>query len=487
MLNTDDTIVAVSTAAGTGRRAIVRLSGPQAGALAEKVFAPRVRGPSRDPAHGLARMSGFRWTDGVVRVGSGAAELPARAYVFRKPRSYTRQDVVELHVPGSPAATASLVSRLVDAGARPAGPGEFTARAFFAGRIDLSQAEAVADIVNAADDAQLRSAMDALGGRVGRLCRQTAAKITDALAAVEASIDLADEHIELDRPGDLAERLEEIARETRAVADSAADTAETADRPRAVIAGRPNVGKSSLLNALTGTDRAIVSALAATTRDVLSASMTLGCPVSNAPRAQVAVLVQDVAGFAEAPDSLAAAADSAARRAVAAADVILFVVDSGAKEFGPDRELLDEVRAANPRAPLMLLANKADLLAPDDAPAGIDDLAGPAGAAARAVSAVDGSGLEKLKADLAGLLGLSVDRPGDALGLHARQKRCLHACAAGVRRAAELLAPAAEVADVAELAAVELREALSQVGRISGQVVTEDVLGRIFERFCVGK
>ena len=235
-----------------------------------------------------------------------------------------------------------------------------------------------------------------------------------------------------------------------------------------------------MLNALTGADRAIVSALAGTTRDVLSASMDLADGA--------VVLLQDLAGFVSgAPGgSPAAAADSLARRAMARADVILFVVDASVACSDAEIELLGEARGANPRAPLLLLANKCDLVGADDI-AALGKLGELAGAPPQAVSALKALGLDVLKARLGELMDLGAHRAGQAMGLHVRQKRALEACGAAARRAADLIAPAAEVADVAELAAVELREALAQLGQISGQVVTEDILGRIFQRFCVGK
>ena len=474
MYPTDDTIAAISTAAGAAARAVIRLSGPDAFALAGRVFAPA------DGA--LADLPGFRSAGGLLRLAGCGVQLPARAYVFRAPRSYTRQDVVELHVPGPAVVANLLLDALLAAGARPAGPGEFTARAFFSGRLGLAAAEAVADVIDAASDAQLRSALAGLGGRVERLCRPASDALTDALATVEASIDFAEEDIELAAPGDLAAAVADQADRLADAARHAADLPERRRAPTAVLAGRPNVGKSSLLNALTGEDRAIVSALAGTTRDVLGAPLRL--PGGSE------VTLQDAAGFGRADDPLAVAADTAARRAVEAADVLCFVLDVAAGATDSDAELLRTVVAANARAPVLLLANKADLRAgPRKMLPGprVSDLGGHR---LLWTSAVTGEGLDEARRAIAEQLHLGAAAGPEALGLHDRQKRCILSAATAADRAATLLRTAEQVADVAELAAVELRAALAELGKVSPEApgyVADDVLARIFTRFCVGK
>jgi len=506
-VNPDDTIVAISTAAGDAARAIVRLSGPEAIALAGRVFA------GSDGAD-IQTLPGFRRVDGIVSFGGGenhisdlsvssvAVVLPSAAYVFRGPRSFTRQDVVELHIPGSSVAAGALQAALESLGARRAQAGEFTARAFFSGRLDLSAAEAVADVIDAADDAQLRCATAALGGRVARLCADAAGEATDVLALVEASIDFAEEGIELAQPADAGGRLTALAGRLEELAVAAADMPENFRTPHVVMCGLPNAGKSSLLNALAGSERAIVSPIAGTTRDVLSAQIVL--------EGVGLVTLQDAAGFTADDDTMSQAANAAAQAAVRAADVVLLVGDvqdvlsadyADCRDF---KTLLARVRETNPRACTLVLWNKADLLAGGVATGGqaadsrldvteaclsalFEDEQTMGNASVLLTSAVTGQGLDELRKELAKRLGLEVSRSGQALGLHRRQKDSFLQAAQAARRGATLLLESTTLADAAELVAIELRDTLAHLGQVSGQAVTEDVLGRIFSRFCVGK
>jgi tRNA modification GTPase len=570
MFRTDDTIVAISTAAGNAARAIVRLSGPRAIQIASIVFTP--------VAGELAQAKGFTAHAGLVRFrGTGvppvscflggtdserteeegietnentregeeeeeektthgrdahATELPAIAYLFRGPRSFTRQDVVELHIPGAAVAASSLCAALIEAGARQAEGGEFTARAFFSGRIDLSQAQAVADIINAADAASLRCAVGNLGGNVYRICHGTASAVADALATVEASIDLADEQIQLDSPTAMAKRLAELSARAGAAARQAALVGDIADVPQVAIAGRPNAGKSSLVNALCGADRSIVSRLPGTTRDVLSAPLDLGpnqrvslldvagltsstripplsgantmrstgiLPVSRTgvpPVASSSVSSSSsssssaAAAHAVSFDSISSAADRAARNAIARADAIVFVIDAAGAPHDVlehDLTLLGAIRASNRHCPVMIAANKSDALSAAAIAATTAHLTQRTSLPVVATSCITGDGLPELKTRLADCLRTQAWRDGSTLALHQSQKRCLLLAGDAISRAVALLGDAGEIADVAELVAIELREALWQLGEISGQVVNEDILGRIFQRFCVGK
>lgn len=490
----DDTIVAVSSPPGRGVRGIVRLSGPEAPALAARVFACA-------DGRCATEVSGHRRVPGDVQLEDDA-RVPGELYVFRGPASYTRQDVVEIHTLGAPAVLAILLDRLTDAGARPAEPGEFTARAFFAGALDLTRVEGVAAVIHARNDAQLRAAEALLHGGLSRRSTRLRERLVDLLALVEAEIDFVEESISFVAAEQVFATIDAVAAEIDGLLRDAPSVERLAALPEIVLVGRPNAGKSTLFNRLTGIERAIASATAGTTRDVLCAPLAL-------PGGQA--MLTDVAGLAPEsvpPGDIAALAEEAARRAMATADVLVLVVDIS----DDPRATLDTLRPRLPREPDLVVAGKVDRLdvrtaatavrsletrtarpAPSHGHGGGKDepvrtAAGQPSETVIAVSALTGEGIETLRARLARLALVQSESHGaETLALSIRQRTALREAADALHRARGAMDASAEINEVAELLAMELREAVHALSLLIGEVTTEDLLGRIFSSFCIGK
>ena len=428
----DDTIAAAASAPGPGRRAVVRLSGPAARSVAESLGVPADLRPGRVRREVALRLSGI------------TSPLPADIYFWAGPASATGQDVVELHAVGSPPLVERLLADLIAAGARPARSGEFTLRAFLAGKKDLPQAEAVLGVIEAGSDADLHQALGQLAGGVTGPLAALRDDLLNLLADVEAALDFADEDVTfVERPDvlhRLAAGLAHLANLRRQL-----DARGVSGRPvRVALVGAPNAGKSSLFNALTGAD-VLVSEQAGTTRDYLTRTLDLG---------GVAVELTDTAGWAESAEPIAAQAQQLGRGAAAAADLLVWCVPAG------------EPFAGDPGGPTVRAATKADLHpAADGVPA----------------SVVRPGGLDALRAELAGRVA-ALARPPLAPSL----SRCRgHVeAAAGHLRAAHRHALEG---DPPELLAAALRAALDQIGELAGAVYTPDLLDRIFSRFCIGK
>ena len=442
-----DTIFALATSPGRAGIAVLRLSGPAAGG-ALRAFAGRLPPPRRAS---LARLrdpaSGEILDDGLM-------------LLFPAPRSFTGEEVAELHVHGGRAVIAALLAALARLpGLRLAEPGEFTRRAFENGRLDLTEAEGLADLVAAETEAQRRQALRQLEGELGRLYESWRERLLRALAQLEAEIDFPEEGL----PGDLRQRIaveaavlrEEIARH---LADDGRGE-RLRDGVAVAILGPPNAGKSSLMNALARREVAITAASAGTTRDVIEAALDLG---------GYPVVLADTAGLREAAEEVEAEGVRRARARAASADLRLVVVDaSRPQEAGALAGLIDRAT--------ILVANKIDL-APLDGAAWADALgAGPA----LRLSAHTGAGMEALLERL----GAEVARrfaPGATPAItRARHRQALEACRASLDRFAEASLP--------ELAAEDLRAATRALGRITGRVDVEDMLDIIFREFCIGK
>ena len=439
----NDTIVAIATAAGAGGVGIVRLSGPRAKAIGEALAGRRLR-----PRHAHHA----RFTD-----AAGEAIDDGIALWFRAPASFTGEEVVELQAHGSPVVLRQLVARCVGLGARQARPGEFSERAFLGGKLDLAQAEAVADLIAAGDLQAARAARRSLEGAFSRQVDALMARLLAIRVHVEAAIDFADEPLATLGGAQLRRQLAEAEAALAELLLQAERGRKLRDGLHVVLAGPPNAGKSSLLNALAGGERAIVTDIAGTTRDLLREVVRID---------GVELTLVDTAGLRDAGDAIEAEGIRRARAELGRADLALVVLDARDPQAG--RAAVAADLAGVPR--VLWLHNKVDLL--DPMPALGDD--------ALAVSARTGAGLDALHARLLALSG------GDA-GSGAFSARARHVDALA-RAAGHLREAAAELAlERLELAAEALLQAHDALGEIGGRVDADALLGEIFSTFCVGK
>lgn len=458
----DETIAAIATAVGEASLGVVRLSGPRAVLIADQMFRRTGGGRLADAATHTVQHG---W---VVDPATGADLDEALATVMRAPRSYTREDVVELSGHGGSVAVRRILAAALTAGARLAEPGEFTKRAFLNGRIDLAQAEAVLQLIRAAHDGASTAVLQQLRGGFSARLQSVRERLLTTLAHLEVHVDFPGEEHALWSTTVLDQTL-------AAIAGELARWLAAADRGRAqaagcltVICGRPNVGKSSLLNALLRRDRAIVTPVPGTTRDTLEELLMLeGMPLR----------LVDTAGVTDSADPVERAGVERSREALACADVALWVVD-GSEPLTPE----DHAVAALVQDRRTIVAmNKADLPARLNAEA-VRALAPSAPVVS--VAAREARGLEALEAQL-----LQLVHPGQAgdsdipLVTQLRHQQVLRETLDAVRRARTAVADQVSL----DLVAVEVREALDQLGMITGETASDELLTTIFSQFCIGK
>jgi tRNA modification GTPase len=453
-----DTIVAAATPPGRGGIAIVRVSGAAAPGIGERLL-------GQLPQPRIATTAQFRDRDGNAIDHGLALYFPA-------PQSYTGEHVLELHGHGGPVLVEALIRRLLELGARRAQPGEFTQRAYLNGKLDLAQAEAVADLIDAASDAAARAALRSLEGEFSNRVISLSQTLGELRAQVEAAIDFADEQIDVLSDTALGARLEAATTQLAALRAASRQGRLLTEGMTVVIAGRPNAGKSSLLNRLAGHEAAIVTATPGTTRDLLRERIVLdGMPLH----------VLDTAGLRPAGDAIEAEGIRRARAAMTRADRILFVIDAAA-----DREAtayLEERALLPPGVPVTVVFNKIDL-AVRDVERGADvepELVPPPDAILR-LSALTGEGFGALAAHLKACVGFTPDA-GSALSARARHLEALAQVDAYLAAAARLLT----AHNAPELVAEELKRAQQALGDIVGAESSDELLGRIFARFCIGK
>ncbi len=465
-----ETIAAIATAPGEGAVGIIRLSGPRALDLAHEIF----RTPQGDP---FPEFSPRKLLHGhVTNPETGEVLDECLLAVMPGPHSYTGEDVAEIHGHGGPFSLRAILRLLIDRGASPAGPGEFTRRAFLNGRMDLVQAEAVADLIAARSEAGLRAALGHLSGRLSRELEAVWKELIGIAAQLEAAIDFPDEDIEIqasarlvERAGGALERLEFLLRSFHA------GRAIREGTPAAIV-GRPNVGKSSLLNLLLREDRALTSPVPGTTRDTIEETAVIG---------GIPFRFIDTAGLRESADPVERAGVERARRMAGSASLILLVLDASVPLTDEDRTILSELAASPPPPPpsgpaVIGVLNKADLgsaVSPEEAGRLFPD-----GRFAR-VSALRGDGLEALEALMVETVlgGGSADE--ELLLTRERHRERVKAAAEFVGAAIEAMKAGLSP----ELVAVELTEAMNALGGLLGKDFNEDLLDGIFREFCIGK
>ncbi len=446
-----DTIVAAATPPGRGGIGIVRLSGPKAPEIAVAMVGEL-------PPARRATLARFLDADAQPIDAGFVLYFPA-------PRSYTGEHVIEFHGHGGPVVIEALIARAVKLGARRALPGEFTQRAFLNDKVDLAQAEAIADLIDAGSREAAQAAMRSLQGEFSAMLQALTESVADLRTYVEAAIDFPEEEVDFLADPELARRLESVCDQFEAIERSARQGRLLREGMTVVIAGRPNAGKSSLLNRLAGYDAAIVTPVPGTTRDVLRERIHLdGMPLH----------VLDTAGLREASDLVEEEGIRRAQAEMSRADRLLFVVDTVADPAGAAYH--EERGRLPPGIPVTLVLNKCDLTA------GIpvaDTLSGPPRIT---LSALTGQGIDTLRSHLKACMGYHTldsgtvsarERHLEALG-RARQHTDAAARELAERRAGELVAQ-------------ELREAQQALSEITGEFTSEDLLGRIFSSFCVGK
>ena len=449
MFTTDDTIVAIATPIGRAGIGVVRLSGPTSARIAQALVARSAHFVPRQAT--LAQLSADGISDHVL------------VTVFPAPGSYTGETVAEISAHGSPVVLQEILRAAIAAGARLAEPGEFTLRAFLNGKLDLIQAEAVADLIDAATPLQARAAFDQLEGTLTTAISEIESQLFDLMARLEASLDFPDEGYHfVARSGAKAE-LDDISTHIRTLLADASRGRMIREGAQVAILGTPNVGKSSLFNALLNAQRAIVTPIPGTTRDLLTERANLG---------GLSVGLVDTAGVRQSDDVIEREGVSRARQAAEVADLTIVVLDQSRELTDDDRALL----AATAERGRVVVANKVDLPCAWSADPEWDT---------QTVSAKTGAGLPHLVDTLTSRLGGEPERRDHLLVTNVRHAVLLERAQAAMARALEALSQDASTSE--EFVLADLQDAAALLQEITGRRTTDELLRHIFERFCIGK
>ncbi len=461
-----DPIAAIATPVGVGALAIVRISGEGVHALADQVFR-KVHGEGA-----LSGSSGYTAHFGRLYDGDDLVDEVV-ALVFRAPHSSTAEDMVEFTCHGGPVVVMKVLQLLLDNGCRLAEPGEFTRRAFLNGRIDLLQAEAIGEMIHARSESAYRTAVSQMKGALSEKLDALREQLLRSCALLELELDFSEEEVEFQSREELSLQMETLQGEVGRLVDSYRHGRLLTEGVATVIAGRPNAGKSTLLNILLGQERAIVSHMPGTTRDYIEE-----CFIYD----KTMFRLTDTAGLRETGEEIEHEGIRRSRVKMAEADLILYLFDIGSDQLEEEISDIRALHASHPDARFIAVANKIDRV--PEAEKLMENVRDDSGAEVIGISALEGKGIEHLKERM-GALVKSLDKLHEAsvLVTSLRHYEALRNAADALQNAKELIDASSET----ELIAFELRAALDYVGEITGKVVNEEILNTIFSQFCIGK
>ncbi len=460
-------IAAIATPVGVGALAVVRMSGEGVFAVADKVFTK-----ARSPETSLSESPGYTAHFGTLHDGDRMID-EVIVLVFRSPDSFTVEDMVEITCHGGPVVTQQVLKLLLDNGCRLAEPGEFTRRAFLNGRIDLLQAEAIGEMIHARSESAYRTAVNQMKGVLSGKLDGLREQLLQSCALLELELDFSEEDVEFQSREELSRQVDTLQQEVEKLVESYQHGRLLSEGVATAIIGKPNAGKSTLLNALLGEERAIVSHMPGTTRDYIEE-----CFIYD----KTMFRLTDTAGLREAQEEIEHEGVRRSYEKIAEADLILYLLDIGASDYEEEAKAISELREKHSDIQMLVIANKTDTAG--DSTKRSEKVAEKTGCKVLGISALKEEGLDRLKAEMNMMVeGLDKLHDASVLVTSMRHYEALRNAADALQNARELIDMQSET----ELIAFELRSALDYVGEITGKVVNEEVLNVIFGQFCIGK
>ena len=449
-METKDTIVAISTGASSGAISIVRMTGSSAVEIADKIFAST---KNKKPSSFAPRMLVL----GTIK--TKAFNEQALCVVFKAPASYTGEDMIEFQCHGGTQIAKGVLRECLAQGARLSANGEFTKRAFLNGKVSLSSAEGMMDMINAESDAEVRAGYGLLSGKLSKLATDSAAELTDILSEIEVSFDYPEETIEFITKAKVKERLSLLSEKISAVLSTSDAGKIIKSGINVLIVGKPNVGKSSLLNNLLERERAIVTDVAGTTRDSIEETFMLG---------DVKINLTDTAGIHETSDIVEKIGVDKAKNLIEQADIVLFLIDSSRKFTNEDQMIYDSIKNKKH----IVVKTKSDLNKADSV-----NFDGEI-----EISAVTNSGIDTLKNKILELTEISSLSNSSVVITNERHREALEYANNHIQNAIQNISD-----DTLDLVSIDIKSAYIEIGKITGNTTSEDIIDAIFSKFCLGK